>query len=151
MPDSYAAVNGRPAYSCYTDEVQHLGARLRQLRIKRGLKQEELAERLDVDQSTVSNVERGKTGTGISTLIQWVDECGGSLEIRMPADEADVREQAVEAVSRAEVADLVYLLDVLKALPDANARDRRLALKLLQPEPEAAPTTPAAQPSRARG
>jgi transcriptional regulator with XRE-family HTH domain len=65
-----------------------LGARLRQERDRRGLTLRELARRLDVSPSLVSQIETGKTQPSVRTLYAIVSELGVSLdEIFTPAGE----------------------------------------------------------------
>ena len=45
-----------------------LGQRLRELRKRRGLKQDELAEKIDVDPATISNIENGKNYPSLINL-----------------------------------------------------------------------------------
>jgi len=70
-----------------------LGARLRQERDRRGLTLRELARRLDVSPSLVSQIETGKTQPSVRTLYAIVSELGVSLdELFTPAgDEAEGR------------------------------------------------------------
>ncbi|WP_438447444.1 helix-turn-helix transcriptional regulator [Gorillibacterium sp. sgz5001074] len=44
---------------------------LRECRLRAGLKQSELAERLSIDQAVISNVERGKTPPSYTLVKQW--------------------------------------------------------------------------------
>lgn len=45
-----------------------LGARLRELRLERGLSQEELAHIADLDRTYVSGVERGQRNIGLDNI-----------------------------------------------------------------------------------
>ncbi len=68
-----------------------LGARLRQERDRRGLTLRELARRLDVSPSLVSQIETGKTQPSVRTLYAIVSELGVSLdEIFTPTGEEAV-------------------------------------------------------------
>jgi len=65
-----------------------LGSRLREERDRRGLTLRELARRLDVSPSLVSQIETGKTQPSVRTLYAIVSELGVSLdEVFAPADE----------------------------------------------------------------
>lgn len=56
--------------------------KLAEIRNDRGLKQEEIAERLQVSQSRVSRIERGQLDQSqISTLRAYVRALGGELEV----------------------------------------------------------------------
>lgn len=63
------------------------GVVLRELRAQLGLSQVELAERLGVQQSAVSKVER-REDMSVSTLIRVIESMGGELEfwVRFPDD-----------------------------------------------------------------
>jgi transcriptional regulator with XRE-family HTH domain len=65
-----------------------LGARLREERDRRGLTLRELARRLEVSPSLVSQIETGKTQPSVRTLYAIVSELGVSLdEVFAPADD----------------------------------------------------------------
>lgn len=56
--------------------------KLTEIRNNHGLKQEELAERLNVSQSRISRIERGQLDQSqISTLRAYVRALGGELEL----------------------------------------------------------------------
>jgi transcriptional regulator with XRE-family HTH domain len=48
--------------------MKEVGRRIRSLRIEKGLKQEELAEMLKINRSTLSNIESGKTPPSAQSL-----------------------------------------------------------------------------------
>lgn len=65
-----------------------LGARLREERDRRGLTLRELARRLEVSPSLVSQIETGKTQPSVRTLYAIVSELGVSLdEVFAPPDD----------------------------------------------------------------
>jgi transcriptional regulator with XRE-family HTH domain len=71
-----------------TDSHSVLGERLRQERAERGLSLRELARRLDVSPSLVSQIETGKIQPSVRTLYAIVSELGVSLdEMFAPAGE----------------------------------------------------------------
>ena len=119
VPDSYPGVNGAGAYSCYGDEVD-LGPRLRQLRRHHGWTQTQLAERLKIDQGTVSNVERGR-GTTTEVLLSWLKECGGRLEIRGPEEIPENPAADLDPQERALIIRLVRALEATRGDPRARA------------------------------
>lgn len=57
-----------------------LGSILKKLRLKAGLTQAQLADRLKIDRSAVAHIEAGKATT-TTILLAWLDACGGALEI----------------------------------------------------------------------
>lgn len=56
-----------------------LGRRLKELRRKRGLTQERLAERANLDVKYVGNIERGKENPTVATL----ERLAGALSVKM--------------------------------------------------------------------
>jgi len=50
------------------DESKKLGDNLKRIRIKKGITQIEIARRLGVDRSFVSNIENGKNNPTLSTI-----------------------------------------------------------------------------------
>lgn len=50
------------------DKKKLLGNRLRELRKRRGIKQEQLAELISVEPATISNIENGKNYPSLSNL-----------------------------------------------------------------------------------
>jgi DNA-binding XRE family transcriptional regulator len=58
-----------------------LEADLRALREAAGLTQEEIAEKVDVDQSQISRLERQGADTRLSILKRYVEALGGELQI----------------------------------------------------------------------
>ncbi len=79
-----------------------LGARLREERDRRGLTLRELARRLEVSPSLVSQIETGKTQPSVRTLYAIVSELGVSLDEMFTPSAEDAEGHAVrgEAASR---------------------------------------------------
>jgi DNA-binding Xre family transcriptional regulator len=63
---------------------------LNELRVSRGITQEELAERIGTRQANVSQIER-RTDIHISTLKQVIEAMGGELVITARFPDAEVR------------------------------------------------------------
>jgi DNA-binding XRE family transcriptional regulator len=61
---------------------EHKTAMLGELRRKLDLTQAIVADRLDVTQENVSQIERGEADVRLSTLNRYVEALGGHLEIR---------------------------------------------------------------------
>ncbi len=61
---------------------ESLGAKIRQLRLKRGMGQEQLAIEASVDQSALSKFERGKRSSGFSeaALERMANSLGTTLD-----------------------------------------------------------------------
>jgi predicted transcriptional regulator len=94
--------------------VTPIGLQLRALRQRANLRQTELADRIGVSQSLVSQVENGKEATTTEVVSRWVDACGGDLIIE-GADTASVR----SAIAAMEPEDVQLLLRIARSLPSA--------------------------------
>jgi transcriptional regulator with XRE-family HTH domain len=79
-----------------------LGAAVKDLRRKAGLRQEDLAERVGLTQSYLSQIENDRKEPNLSTLRQIGGELGVSLPILffLSMDEEDVRPERKEAFDR---------------------------------------------------
>ncbi len=62
--------------------AEHKAAMLGELRRKLDLTQAVVADRLDVTQENVSQIERGEADVRLSTLSRYVEALGGRLEVR---------------------------------------------------------------------
>ena len=61
--------------------LRALGARVRELRLAKGLTQEQLVERADLDRSYYADVERGRTNASILILARVAQGLGVSLAV----------------------------------------------------------------------
>ena len=57
-----------------------IGEKLRQLRLQRGLTQEELADRCELSKGFISQVERNLASPSIATLTDMLECLGSSLQ-----------------------------------------------------------------------
>lgn len=69
---------------------EHKTAMLGELRRKLDLTQAVVADRLDVTQENVSQIERGEADVRLSTLSRYVEALGGQLEVRATFPEETV-------------------------------------------------------------
>src|SRR5271167_4724034 len=69
---------------------KHKAAMLGELRRKLDLTQAIVADRLDVTQENVSQIERGEADVRLSTLSRYVEALGGRLEVRAAFPEETV-------------------------------------------------------------
>jgi len=60
-------------------QMTEIGEKLKQLRIRTNLTQEELASRCDLSKGFISQVERGLTSPSIATLVDILDSLGSNL------------------------------------------------------------------------
>lgn len=61
------------------DKKKLLGKRLRELRKRKSITQERLSELIDVDPTTISNIENGKNYPAMNNLVNIVDVLGISF------------------------------------------------------------------------
>jgi transcriptional regulator with XRE-family HTH domain len=73
-------IESDPVRSARVEE--HKAAMLGELRRKLDLTQAVVADRLDVTQENVSQIERGEADVRLSTLSRYVEALGGRLEVR---------------------------------------------------------------------
>ena len=99
------------------DLKQMIGARIKEIRSKRGITQDQLSERMEINPKYLSSIERGKENPTLNTLIKLsrslevgLDEVFGFVEIEDP----DKRKSLI-----------ISLLD------EANDEQLKLAFKIL--------------------
>lgn len=73
-----------------TNVEEHKTAILSELRRKLDLTQAIVADRLDVTQENISQIERGEADVRLSTLSRYVEALGGRLEVRAAFPEETV-------------------------------------------------------------
>ena len=61
--------------------TDNIGDTIRKLRESQGLTQEELANRVEMDQSTISKIEKGHTDGSLSSLRKIVNALNGHILI----------------------------------------------------------------------
>lgn len=86
---------------------------LAQLRDAQNITQEELARRLDIDQSAVSKMER-RADMYLSTLSDVIRAMGGQLELTARFPGGDVHVIALRATAGADLADAERVADKSK-------------------------------------
>lgn len=62
--------NGKVNYFKDEEALNQIGARIREIRTKKGISQETLANSCDIDYSQVNRMELGKVNFGISYLFR---------------------------------------------------------------------------------
>lgn len=67
----------------------HLGSRLKDARLESGLSLRELARRLEVSPSFISQLENGKSQPSVATLLSMTQILGVSMDSLFPASAAD--------------------------------------------------------------
>jgi transcriptional regulator with XRE-family HTH domain len=71
------------------DCMEKVGERIRRMRKAQGLSQVDLAAKMGVDQSTISDIERG-AGFSAELLMKMCDHLGGSAALIMRGEDAAV-------------------------------------------------------------
>jgi transcriptional regulator with XRE-family HTH domain len=103
------------------DERKRLGRRLQRLRRLRGLTQEQLAERIDINPKYLSSVERGEENPTLDLLLRL----GEGLQVELPelfqyAQEGEsrdrLRQQMERLVANLSEEELRRVVRVLEAL-----------------------------------
>lgn len=61
-------------------DVKESGMRIKELRIKAGMTQEELSEKLDITKNAYQKIERGANGAKIDTLIELANIFNETLD-----------------------------------------------------------------------
>lgn len=67
----------------------HGGLWIRQARLRAGIPQQELAERLNTSQSLIARWERGIVEPGFATVVRAVRACGLDLAVRVVEYDSD--------------------------------------------------------------
>jgi transcriptional regulator with XRE-family HTH domain len=90
---------GAPERSSAGDPHEEVGPRLRERREERGLSLRELARRLGISPSAVSQIETGKSQPSVSTLYAIVTELDMSLDELFSGEPGEERATEAEAVA----------------------------------------------------
>ncbi|WP_419785123.1 helix-turn-helix transcriptional regulator [Pseudodesulfovibrio sp.] len=78
--------------------LEQLGVNLKTARIRRGITQESLAERLSVSRPTISKLEKGSPSVGIGVLVLALELFGMADQLeRLAAADADTLGKSLEA------------------------------------------------------
>ncbi|BBO73123.1 transcriptional regulator [Desulfosarcina widdelii] len=96
---------------------QLLGARIKEIRKKRHLTQEQLAEKVGINPKYVSSIERGKENPTLDTFIKIAE----SLEVGI----GDLFNRLEPENPKRRIKDIVSMLE------QAPAEQQKLALKVL--------------------
>jgi transcriptional regulator with XRE-family HTH domain len=97
------AVDAQAAPAKVTDAARQLGERIRTARVRRGLRQADLARRAGVTVPTLRRVESGSLGTGLGAYLAALWAMGLEGQLGALADPAQDREgYTLEAARRTE-------------------------------------------------
>jgi len=99
------------------DIKQLLGARIKEIRLKKGITQETLSEQVDINHKYLSSIERGKENPTLNTLIGLAQ----ALDVNL-----DEFFELVEVEDPDNRKDLI-----MELLEEANDEQLKLAFKVL--------------------
>ncbi len=77
-------------------DIKQSGERIRQLRIQSGYTQNELAEKLNIDQSFLSRIESGRKGCSVDLFVQFSELFHVSLDVLILGVETADTERRVQ-------------------------------------------------------
>jgi len=100
-------------------EFSIIGNRIKALRVGSGMKQSELAKKIGMSQTNLSNVESGRTAVTVQVLLKIHDVLGCKLADFFVDIDNDVEEAAKEeqgAKQSIELEEAVQILKLLKAV-----------------------------------
>ena len=100
-------------------EFSIIGNRIKALRVGYGMKQSELAKKIGMSQTNLSNVESGRTAVTVQVLLKIHDVLGCKLADFFVDLDNDVEETAKEeqgAKQSIELEEAVQILKLLKAV-----------------------------------
>lgn len=101
-----------------------IGNNVRKCRMERGLTQEELANRVDVDPSTIARIEGGFRMMSIVNLHAVAEALNVSYDALLRGDDKDARiGNIVVKLSGQTTEDLAHLEQVIQAVIDYGSRD----------------------------
>ena len=90
-------------------EVLEIGKRIRVLRLERGMQQTELADKLEISQTNMSNIERGRTGVTIQNLLKMRKILGCNMnDFFVGLDSCSENKNSID------LTDVVQILKLLK-------------------------------------
>lgn len=96
-----------------------LGLRIRELRRRAGLTQEQLAETLGIDQKHMSRIELGKSYPSLDRLFRIAETVNtplpGLFKFGHLKSESDIRKQVLEMVGQIGEKDLKRVYRILEA------------------------------------
>lgn len=105
--------------------MKQIHTHLRRIRREANLTQVQLAEKIGVDQTTISAVEVGRSPTTTEVLERWVEACEGRYEIYAKG------ESPFDGASPSLVSEA---MDVARDYIRASPRVRRAIRAMVEPE-----------------
>ena len=97
-------------------EFSIIGNRIKALRVGSGMKQSELAKKIGMSQTNLSNVESGRTAVTVQVLLKIHDVLGCKLADFFVDLDNDVEEAAKEEQGTKQSIELEEAVQILKLL-----------------------------------
>lgn len=97
-------MGSNPSAAENADASTELGPRLRAIRLRRGISLRELARRLDLSPSAISQIETGKMQPSVRTLYAFVSEFGVTVDEVLFDPSAPAADSASRSVSESSAA-----------------------------------------------
>ena len=122
-----------------------IGAALRDLRERRGLTLDAVADALGVAKTTLSAIERGASGPSIERYAEMADQIGAVLTVMVLPGELGQHWRDLAAFAQAEPEHLAEQVRLLRAWSTLSPRERSLLLYMVErsgSEPLAAEVVP---------
>ena len=99
-----------------------IGNRIKALRVDSGMKQSELAKKIGMSQTNLSNVESGRTAVTVQVLLKIHDVLGCKLADFFVDLDNDVEEAAKEEQGTKQSIELEEAVQILKLLKAVKIR-----------------------------
>ncbi|MDK2901802.1 MAG: hypothetical protein PWR14_706 [Thermosediminibacterales bacterium] len=108
------------------DELTYIGNRIRQLRIKSGLTQEQLGEKANLHYSYIGQVERGDKVPSLKTLKKITKALNTSLdyllepeeEYRVKSDRELLKQELVSLLKNRSNKEMEMILNIIRTILD---------------------------------
>lgn len=101
-------------------DYTQLGKRIREERLALNLTQESLAERVDVSDAYIGQIERGQRSLSLETLVKLAKRLGVTvdylLQESVKADDQQFMDQVRQLVSERSLQEKQMVLDVIKLM-----------------------------------
>lgn len=103
-------------YEMHYYDMEKSGERIRQLRIQSGYTQEQLAGKLNIDQSYYGRIETGKRGCPVEIFVQLSDLFGVTLNfLILTSSDSDQGYEPSAAQVKSDIDNLMEHLEQFKA------------------------------------
>ncbi len=114
------------------DSTQHIAARIKSVRLAKGMKQSDLDERASLPMTSISKIERGQREATASELVGIAKALGVTLDTLAVGSDAFVYQEEIkiiEALREIEFEDYKRILVTLESRVYFAAKDAPMPLK----------------------